>query len=248
MVISHSIYDLMITLALVFNILFIVFNYRKYNLKFRDVILLLLIENIFIVLGGKFFTFLDEFPKYGFKEILDLWFTSYGNMIGAFIGIIVYSLIFKKDMTALLTLGGLPLPMVYAIGKIGCFTAGCCYGINYAGFGKVIYTSSNQAPLNVSLFPIQLVEALIFAGIFFYFYHKCEKKRKTNRLSLNDTFFLLIAISISKFGLDYLRSSSNNAFLSFNQKISIVLFIVGILGLGYSYVKVKKKDIIKSRN
>ena len=138
--------------------------------------------------------------------------------------------------------------MVYAIGKIGCFTAGCCYGINYVGFGKVIYTSSNQAPLNVSLFPIQLVEALIFAGIFFYFYLKCEKKRKTNRLSLNDTFYLLIAISISKFGLDYLRSSSNNAFLSFNQKISIVLFIVSILVLGYSYVKVKKKDIIKNGN
>ena len=112
MVISHSIYDLMIFLALVFNILFIIFNYRKYNLKFKDVILLLLLENIFIALGGKFFTFLDEFPKYGFNEILSLWFTSYGNMIGAFIGIIVYSLIFKKDMTALLTLGGLPLPMV----------------------------------------------------------------------------------------------------------------------------------------
>ena len=169
-------------------------------------------------------------------------------MIGAFVGIIVYSLIFKKDMTALLTLGGLPLPMVYAIGKIGCFTAGCCYGINYAGFGKVIYTNSNQAPLNVSLFPIQLVEALIFVGIFFYFYLKCEKKRKTNRLSLNDTFYLLIAISISKFGLDYLRSSSSNAFLSFNQKISIVLFIVSILALGYSYVKVKKKDINKNRS
>lgn len=88
MVISHSIYDLMITLALVFNILFIVFNYRKYNLKFRDVILLLLIENIFIVLGGKFFTFLDEFPKYGWEAFLYPWSMPLVRLVALRLGVV----------------------------------------------------------------------------------------------------------------------------------------------------------------
>ena len=61
MTITTSIYDLMIKSALVFNILFILLNYKKYNLKLKDAILIIILENIFIVIGGKVFTYLDEF-------------------------------------------------------------------------------------------------------------------------------------------------------------------------------------------
>ena len=178
MTLTTSIYDLMIKSALVFNILFILLNYKKYNLKLKDAILIIILENIFIVIGGKVFTYLDEFPKYSITDIPGLWFTSYGNMLGALVGLVVYALIFKHKLTDLFGLGAVPLPLVYAIGKIGCFSAGCCYGINYDGFGKVIYLSSNQAPLNTGLFPIQLVEAIIFTIIFIIFYKKSRHEFK----------------------------------------------------------------------
>ena len=222
MVITTSIYDAMIKLALIFNVCYLLLNYKKYKLKFLDVILILLLENIFIIIGGKLFTYLDEFPKYKIRDIPSLWFTSYGNMIGALIGLIIYSLIFKKKTIDLLALGSVPLPLVYAIGKIGCFTAGCCYGINYNGLGKVIYTSSLHAPLNTELFPVQLVEAITFTGTF------------------KDFAYLLISISFSKFILDYLRAGRENIIFSFNQKISIVLFIWGLFILYRVYKKTKK--------
>lgn len=235
MVITTSIYDAMIILALIFNVCYLLLNYKKYKLKFLDVILILLLENIFIIIGGKVFTYLDEFPKYKIRDIPSLWFTSYGNMIGALIGLIIYSLIFKKKTIDLLALGSVPLPLVYAIGKIGCFTAGCCYGINYNGLGKVIYTSSLHAPLNTELFPVQLVEAITFTVIFLIFFLKSRRN-----FTFKDFAYLLISISFSKFILDYLRASRENIIFSFNQKISIVLFIWGLFILYRVYKKTKK--------
>ena len=43
MTITTSIYDLMIKSALVFNILFILLNYKKYNLKLKDAILIIIL-------------------------------------------------------------------------------------------------------------------------------------------------------------------------------------------------------------
>ena len=219
MTITTSIYDLMIKSALVFNILFILLNYKKYNLKLKDAILIIILENIFIVIGGKVFTYLDEFPKYSITDIPGLWFTSYGNMLGALVGLVVYALIFKHKLADLFGLGAVPLPLVYAIGKIGCFSAGCCYGINYDGFGKVIYLSSNQAPLNTGLFPIQLVEA---------------------EFKMQDFAYLLICISIAKFFLDYLRAGRENILFSFNQRISIILFTFGLFILSRIFIKNKE--------
>lgn len=235
MVITTSIYDTLIKLALVFNVCYILLNYKKYKLKFTDALVILLIENIFIVIGGKVFTYLDEFPKYKVSDIPSLWFTSYGNMIGALIGLIVYSLLFKKKTIDLLALGSVPLPLVYAIGKIGCLTAGCCYGINYNGFGKVVYTSSSHAPLNTGLFPIQLVEAITFTIIFLIFFKKSRSK-----FTFKDFAYLLISISFSKFILDYLRAGRESIIFSFNQKISIVLFIWSLFILYRVYKKNSK--------
>lgn len=235
MTITTSIYDLMIKSALVFNILFILLNYKKYNLKLKDAILIIILENIFIVIGGKVFTYLDEFPKYSITDIPGLWFTSYGNMLGALVGLVVYALIFKHKLADLFGLGAVPLPLVYAIGKIGCFSAGCCYGINYDGFGKVIYLSSNQAPLNTGLFPIQLVEAIIFTIIFIIFY-----KKSRHEFKMQDFAYLLMSISIAKFFLDYLRAGRENILFSFNQRVSIILFTFGLFILSRIFIKNKE--------
>jgi phosphatidylglycerol---prolipoprotein diacylglyceryl transferase len=60
------------------------------------------------------------------------------------------------------------LALGHGIGRIGCFAAGCCYGVRTHLPWAVTFTNpdSNGAPLNVPIHPTQLYEALSEAAIF----------------------------------------------------------------------------------
>jgi phosphatidylglycerol:prolipoprotein diacylglycerol transferase len=60
------------------------------------------------------------------------------------------------------------LAIGHAIGRVGCFAAGCCYGVRTNVPWAVIFRNpdSNGAPLNVPIHPTQLYEALAEAAIF----------------------------------------------------------------------------------
>jgi phosphatidylglycerol:prolipoprotein diacylglycerol transferase len=60
------------------------------------------------------------------------------------------------------------LAIGHGIGRIGCFAAGCCYGVRTSLPWAVTFTNpdSNGAPLNVPIHPTQLYEALAEAAIF----------------------------------------------------------------------------------
>lgn len=126
------------------------------------------------------------------------------------------------------------IPLMYAIGKIGCFITGCCYGIEYNGIGNIIYKYSLDAPQNVPLFPIQILETIIFFIIFMYIINK-TLKNKFNWNSLGKSFILC---GIAKFSLDFLRASHNNKILSLNQYVSILFILIGV------YICIKNKNIL----
>lgn len=58
------------------------------------------------------------------------------------------------------------LPLAHAFGRIGCFLAGCCYGIE-CKWG-VYYPEGSSAPANIPLFPVQLLESLFLLLIAFF--------------------------------------------------------------------------------
>ena len=64
MTITTSIYDLMIKSALVFNILFILLNYKKYNLKLKDAILIIILENTLPPITIKIFSCSECFKQH----------------------------------------------------------------------------------------------------------------------------------------------------------------------------------------
>lgn len=51
------------------------------------------------------------------------------------------------------------LPLVHAVGRVGCFCAGCCYGKPTSAACGVVYPPGGLAPAGVPLVPIQLWEA-----------------------------------------------------------------------------------------
>lgn len=220
-----SFYGLAIVLALIFNILIVMASYKKYGLFKYEVIGALMYENIGIILGAKLLTYFENIKLYGKFNFYTLGLSSYGAVIGAILFLTFFSWQFKKDIKKMLFLFMPSIPLMYAVGKIGCFLVGCCYGIEYEGFLNVIYNYSLVAPKGVKLFPIQLVETICFFGIFIYmFFSQVKDKFDSNVLALS-----FIMCGLCKFGLDYLRASHVGILFSWSQVISIVFVLIGII-------------------
>lgn len=96
-----------------------------------------------------------------------------GGLIGAFLA--AWWFVRKHHMPALATCDAFSpgLAMGHAIGRLGCFAAGCCYGKPTHHFWGVTFTNPLAAqyvgtPLNVALEPTELFESaaeLIIFGI-----------------------------------------------------------------------------------
>jgi phosphatidylglycerol:prolipoprotein diacylglycerol transferase len=90
--------------------------------------------------------------------------TFYGGLLGAMIVLVVFGVSEKMPLLALFDVFGAAAPLGHAIGRLGCFAAGCCYGLPTSLPWGVKFTSDAAAqlagtPLNTPLHPTQLYEA-----------------------------------------------------------------------------------------
>jgi phosphatidylglycerol---prolipoprotein diacylglyceryl transferase len=135
---------------------------------------------------------------------------------------------------------------VHGFGRIGCFMAGCCYGIPTDRFLGVIFTDEKcQAePLNTSLHPTQLYEAtLIFCIMAALWLFKSRKK-------FDGQLFLLylIAYAFGRGLLELFRGDIQRGFiiedvLSNSQFISMIVISVTI----FFYIKLKRNSNLLTR-
>ena len=54
--------------------------------------------------------------------------TFYGGLLGALLTVFLYSRYQNMPLLPVLDIGAAALPLSHAIGRLGCFAAGCCYG------------------------------------------------------------------------------------------------------------------------
>jgi len=215
----------MILLALLTNVIVVMLLYKKFEFSKDQIIGALVYENIGIIVGAKLLTFIQDYQLYGKFDFYSLGLSSYGGIIGAIICLIIFSFQFKKPIKDMLFTFMPSVPLMYAIGKIGCFLIGCCYGIEYTGWGNVVYNYSPIDHQHTHSFPVQLVEAIFFISIFVYMINRIIKN-KFNWKTLGISFILC---GLAKFTLDYLRISHVGIVLSLNQIISILFIIVGVI-------------------
>lgn len=217
-------YGLAILLALISNIVVVVYLASKYKYSNRELICLLLYETVGVIFGAKLFSFITNYREYdGRFDLLTTGMSSYGAIIGGLAMIILFCLQYKKSIREIMYIFTPSFPLMYSIGKIGCFLAGCCYGIPYNGILSVRYHYSAEAPKDVNLFPVQIIETIIFFFIFVYMMW-LHKKEKFNLKSVGMGF---IVCGLAKFLLDYLRSAHTGT-LSVNQIVSIMFAVIGL--------------------
>lgn len=152
-----------------------------------------------------------------------------GGLLGAVPGVFLGGLLVRCNLRQLV----LPLvpiiPLGHALGRVGCFLAGCCYGKPTDLPIGVVYTRSlTGVPTGVPLLPVQLMEAtallVIFALLLFLSYRKCTD------LTVVGAYALTYAIC--RFSLETLRYDSIRGIyfgLSTSQWISLGLVISGVL-------------------
>ena len=210
--INFPIYGLIILISLIIGMIFNYIFLKKYSIKTKHIMLFEAMLFIYSVFGG---IFLNSIITKNFKAN-SIGLSSYGGAIG----IIIASIIWKKiidEREIFVQSSILSLPLIYAIAKIACFFAGCCYGIPYGGIFSVTYTFG----LNIKLLPIQLIETITFIAIFII----CIKLRKNKSI----VGITIILSALAKFLLDFGRYSHISVKISANQVISIISIIIGII-------------------
>ncbi len=162
----------------------------------------------------------------------------YGGLIGGIIAIIIYCKIHKIKPLEFLNAYAPAIALFHFFGRIGCFLAGCCYGVE-SHIGFMFHHSEAPLANDVTRFPIQLVESfycLILFILLDYLYRKTKFKDKT-------AYLYLILYPIGRFIFEFFRGDTYRGFLwifSTSQWISIGLFIIGVIGLIRSRKKVSK--------
>lgn len=244
-------YGLIIFIGIIIGGIIAIQYFSKFNeLKKDDVLFAILYAVIGVGIGAKLLYILTNIPflieNY---QTLDLWdtlmqmfkggFVFYGGLLGGILGVYIYAKQFKISFKSLL-LTLLPIvPLIHAIGRIGCLCAGCCYGMEYDGFGAIVFHNSVLAPNNVPLFPMQIVEAICNLIIFIILL--CTYKKFLGTYKTLGLY--LILYSIVRFILEFFRGDLIRGIyfsLSTSQWISIILLIFGIAIFIYEWRNKKK--------
>ena len=118
-----------------------------------------------------------------------------------------------------------------AVGRWGCFAAGCCYGKPTSLPWAVTFTDPRAhevtgVPLNVGLHPVQLYMSFADLALFLILLAVAARKRFTGQVML----LYLILYSILRGTLEYFRDDPRGFFLgvSTSQWLSIVMGLVAL--------------------
>lgn len=171
------------TMIVIGFLLFLFISYRdplRKKIMSGDEYLSLLFAGLVVAIAGGRLLFVIHnaayFKKY-FYEIFYLWeggFASQGSVMGLLLVIPAYLWYKKVPLLQVADLVALHAPLVHAVGRIGCFLAGCCYGCPagaYALFSVVFTNPDGHAPCFVPLVPLQLYLSLIYMVIYFFLLH-----------------------------------------------------------------------------
>lgn len=152
-----------------------------------------------------------------------------GGILGGILGGYLYCRWQKLPVWKFFDVGMASVALAQGFGRIGCFLAGCCYGVESHGPLAVTFTHSDFAPNGVALVPTQLISsALDFLMFFFLILYDKKLQKRDGEV----TAWYLILYSGGRFILEFWRGDSIRGFvgpLSTSQFMSIFTFAAGIV-------------------
>lgn len=231
-------YGTAICLGLVLATVLAVFHLKKRGFDLDDFVILETYGIFFGFLGAKLLHLILAFNEIEWSRlsepaylayVVQYGFVFYGGVILAVAAVFFAGKVHKIDAMSYFREVVFLIPFAHGFGRIGCFCAGCCFGIPYSGPFAVTFPEGSSAPAGISLFPVQLVEAallfLISGGIYLF-----QRKRGTKYTV--EAYF--IAYGLVRFALEFLRWDEYRGrylFLYTSQWISLALIAAAIVSI-----------------
>ena len=172
----------------------------------------------------------------------------YGGLVGGLLLGYIRLKTTKKDVSQYSDIMAPIIPLFHGITRVGCFFAGCCYGIP-CSWGFITYDNTIAPGINgVVRFPVQLLEAsanLVLAGVMFLLLRKASSSRylKGNLLKI-----YLISYGVIRFLDEFLRGDEYRGFIgifSTSQWIALLMIGINSILLTFSVARLRRTDIIK---
>ena len=156
-----------------------------------------------------------------------------GGLLAAFAAAAWY--VWKHHMPALGTCDAFApgLALGHAIGRVGCFAAGCCYGKETHHWWGVVFrnplaNSITGTPLNIPLEPTQLFESAVELANFFFLMWMLKRRKFDGQIF---GAFLFI-YGIARFFLEYLRDDPGRGSVFGGALTGTQLIAVGLVLAG----------------
>lgn len=155
----------------------------------------------------------------------------YGGLIGGLAAVFIYCRNYKIKTVDMLDSFAPAIALGHAIGRMGCFFGGCCYGMEVPHdhpLAIVYPPASLGAPPGVPLLAVPLIEA---AFLFLLFVTLSITYLKTKKRAICISLYLTL-YSVERFILEFYRGDlirGRYGFLTTSQYISIAAFIFGVL-------------------
>jgi phosphatidylglycerol:prolipoprotein diacylglycerol transferase len=215
-------------LAWGFGYFFTLDIFERYKIPKSGFTLLYLGIFLFSWIGAKvFFLAFSSGPKiYQYIYANYFWlgggFVFYGGLIFGLLYYLIYTIVFKKfpvEYSKYLIPG---IVFGHAIGRVGCFLAGCCYGST---------TNSHFAFLidGVSRYPVQIYEAIFLSFMGIVVLKMLSKQSSNDKIVAT----YLVSYSVFRFFNEFLRGDEIRGILwldlSSSQWVSVIIIISTLL-------------------
>lgn len=237
-------YGFMIAVGFLVGLYFAIQQAKKEGIKSNTITDLSFYILISAIIGSRLLFIIINYKYYAANPlaIFKIWeggLVFYGGVILA-VPIALWYV--KKNNLNLWQIADIFAPSVaigHAFGRIGCFFAGCCFGktAETLPWGIIFTNPECLAPLNVKLHPTQLYES---AGEFINFFILILLQK---RKSYNGFVFLsyILLYSVLRFIVEMFRGDFERGFIisgiSVSQGISIIMFIIAVMGMLILYRK-----------
>ncbi|MFA6417574.1 MAG: prolipoprotein diacylglyceryl transferase [Candidatus Margulisiibacteriota bacterium] len=229
-------YGLMVALGFLTGIGFALYLARQEGIKTESIIDLALYVIVSSVVGARFFYVAGQWNFYrgNLLEIFMIWrggLVFLGGLIFG-LGALVYFAGEKKIALRRLLDVVTPGAMLgYAIGRLGCFLNGCCFGLPTKLPWGLVFPSDCLAGSyfpDQHLHPTQLYSVLLVLLAFGFLLWLYPRKKFDGQIF----FWGLILYSLYRFAIEFLRYSPIHWLsLTPSQWIVIAIFMIGVGGL-----------------
>jgi phosphatidylglycerol:prolipoprotein diacylglycerol transferase len=163
----------------------------------------------------------------------------FGGFLGAVAGSVLLARTYRICWWRLADAFAAPIALGQAIGRLGCFAAGCCWGTPTSAWCGVQFTpaahSNTGVPIDVHLHPVQLYESaasLLIMGLLLLIW---SRRRQVGQVILS----YMILYGAARFVIEFWRDDPRGNILGFttltglstSQLIGIACVLVGIAGM-----------------